>query len=75
MARAAEQFCGLHNTGDMAAVWCLLTAHHVDKSKVITEASAFGFAVVFGVICPTDAPLLQVAGPLLETELKFILIL
>ncbi|DBB16077.1 hypothetical protein WJX82_001937 [Trebouxia sp. C0006] len=33
MTRAAEQICGLHNTGDMAAVWCL-TAHHVDKSKL-----------------------------------------
>ncbi len=68
MTRAAEQICGLHNTGDMAAVWCLLTAHHVDKSKVITEASEICFAVVLGCICPNDVPLLQVAGPLLETE-------
>ena len=75
MTRAAEQICGLHNTGDMAAVWCLLTAHHVDKFKVITQACEICFAVVLGCICPTDVPLLQVAGPLLETEIVFTLLL
>jgi len=75
MTRAAEQICGLHNTGDMAAVWCLLTAHHVDKSKVITEASEICFAVVLGCICPNDVLLLQVAGPLLETEIDFTMLL